>query len=314
MKKRPRIAVVGSNMIDLITNVHRMPKKGETIDAPSFDMGFGGKGANQAVAASKLGAEVCMVTKVGGDLFGREVKRNFSSFGIDTTFVEPVEKVSNGVAPIFVDESGDNYILIVKGANQFLLKEDIDKASEMLKSCDLILLQLEVPVETVYHAVSFGHDNGIPVILNPAPGRKLDFERIRAVEILIPNETELQTITDMPAATEKEVSQAAKVLITKGIQTVIVTLGERGSMLVRGSDVEMVPAVKVETKDTTGAGDAYIGSLAYHYVITGNLLKSMTYAGLYAALSTLSTGTQKSFLSKEEFERHLSGLGSDLFL
>lgn len=314
MQKRPRIAVVGSNMIDLVTNVRRMPKKGETIDAPSFDMGFGGKGANQAVAASRLGSEVCMVTKVGDDLFGREVRRNFASFGIDTTFVEPVEKVSNGVAPIFVDESGDNYILIVKGANLFLTKDDIERAADSLKSCDLILLQLEVPVETVYHAVSFGHRYDIPVILNPAPGRKLDFDRIHTVDILVPNETELETITGLPASTDGQAIQAAKFLLDKGIGKVIVTLGERGSMLIRDGSVETVPAVKVDTRDTTGAGDAYIGSLAYYYIITGDLLKSMAYAGLYAALSTLRTGTQKSFVSKEEFEGHLGGMGSDLYI
>ncbi len=305
MAEKPRIAVVGSNMIDLITNVNRMPRKGETIDAPSFDMGFGGKGANQAVAASMLGADVCMVTKVGGDIFGREVKNNFASFGIDTAFVEPVKDVSNGVAPIFVDEKGDNYILIVKGANEYLAKDDIDRAAEMLAGYDIIILQLEVPVDTVYHTISFAHEKSIPVILNPAPGRALDFERIKTVDIFIPNETELETITGMPTETDEQVEQAAKLLLHKGIGTVIVTLGERGSMLATGDRTEYVPAFEVDTKDTTGAGDAYIGSLAYHYVLTGDLRQSMTRAGLYAALSTLSTGTQKSFVSKEEFEKYL---------
>ncbi len=306
MEKRPKIAVIGSNMIDLITNVRRMPRRGETIDAPSFDMGFGGKGANQAVAASKLGADVVMVTKVGGDMFGREVKRNFESFGIDTSFVEHVENVSNGVAPIFVDESGDNYILIVKGANSFLKEEDIDRASGLLSECDLILLQLEIPLESVYHAIDFGFRNGIPVVLNPAPARKLDFQHICKVDFLIPNETELEILTGLPVQTDEQVQQAAKSLLKKGVKTVIITLGERGSMLVQDAGIRHVPAVKVETKDTTGAGDAYIGSLAYYLVSTKDLAKSMECANLYAALSTLKTGTQKAFIGKDEFEKHMN--------
>lgn len=306
MEKRPKIAVIGSNMIDLITNVRRMPKRGETIDAPSFDMGFGGKGANQAVAASKLGADVVMVTKVGGDMFGREVKRNFESFGIDTSFVEHVENVSNGVAPIFVDESGENYILIVKGANSFLKEEDIDRASSLISECDLILLQLEIPVESVYYAIDFGFKKGIPVVLNPAPARKLDFQHICKVDFLIPNETELEILTGLPVRTDEQVQQAAKSLLKKGVKSVIITLGERGSMLVEDAGIKHVPAVKVETKDTTGAGDAYIGSLAYYLVSTNDLAKSMEYANLYAAISTLKTGTQKAFIEKDEFEKHLN--------
>jgi ribokinase len=302
---RPRIAVVGSNMIDLVTNVSRMPKRGETIEAPSFDLGFGGKGANQAVAASKLGAEVIMVTKVGDDIFGREVKKNFESFGIDVTYVDAVENVSNGVAPIFVDREGDNYILIVKGANSYLKEEDIDRAADTLLSCDLILLQLEIPVESVYHAIDFGYNNNIPVVLNPAPARELDFRYVSRVALLIPNETELEILTGLPVQTAEQVESAAKTLLQKGVKTVIVTLGEKGAMLVKDDTASMIPAVEVETKDTTGAGDAYIGSLAYYYVSTGNLEKSMACANLYAAISTLKTGTQKSFIGKEEFEQHL---------
>ncbi len=299
----PRIAVIGSNMIDFITNVNGMPKKGETLEAPSFDFGFGGKGANQAVAASKLGAEVLMVTKVGGDIFGREVTSNFERFGIDTTFVEAVEGVSNGVAPIFVDQSGNNYILIVKGANGFLKEEDIDRAEELISSCDLILLQLEIPVESVYHAIELGSRHGIPVILNPAPARTLDFEGIRSARVLIPNETELEILSGMPVETLSEIEKAAGSLVDRGISAVIVTLGERGSMLVSGDEAHMVSPYPVKAKDTTGAGDAYIGCLAYYYVKTGDLIQSMELANRYAAVSTLKTGTQKSFIGKEEFER-----------
>ncbi len=299
----PRIAVIGSNMIDLITNVNRMPKRGETVEAPSFDFGFGGKGANQAVAASKLGAEVLMVTKVGGDIFGREVTNNFERFGIDTTFVEAVQGVSNGVAPIFVDESGSNYILIVKGANNHLKGEDIDRAEGEISSCDLILLQLEIPVESVYRAIELGCKHEIPVILNPAPARELDFERIKNVRVLIPNETELEILSGMPVQTISEIKKAASHLVERGIEAVIVTVGERGSMLATGDAVRMVSPYTVQAKDTTGAGDAYIGCLAFFYVLTGDLVQSMEFANRYAAVSTLKTGTQKSFIGKDEFER-----------
>jgi len=305
MNDNPRIAVIGSNMIDLITNVDAMPRKGETVVAPHFDLGFGGKGANQAVAAAMLGAEVVMVTKVGDDFFGREVKHNFESFGIDTTFIEPVENVSNGVAPIFVDQSGDNYILIIKGANSYLKEKDIEKAGGKLIQCDLILLQLEIPIETVYFAIDFGYTHTIPVILNPAPAAELDFERIKKVTMLIPNETELEILTGLPVATLPQIEEAAGMLLHKGVKVVIVTLGEKGSLLVTNDKVELIPAVKVKSKDTTGAGDAFIGSLVYFYIRNGDLVESMKYANHYAAFSTLKTGTQKSFNTREEFENLL---------
>jgi len=299
---KSKITVIGSNMIDLITNIERMPKNGETIDAPDFDLGFGGKGANQAVAAAKLGADVVMVSKVGDDLFGREVINNFNSFGIDTSYVEVVPGTTNGVAPIFVDQEGNNRILIVKGANSHLKPEDIDHARDKILGSAFILLQLEVPLETVYYAIDFGVKNDISVILNPAPARELDFEYIKKVSIFIPNETELETITKLPVNTLDEITKAAKTLISKGLKNVIVTLGEKGSLLVSEKESRLIKGVKVQTRDTTGAGDAFIGSFATFYAESGEIIKSMERANLYAALSTLKTGTQKSFLDKDEFK------------
>ncbi len=303
MRNKPKIAVVGSNMIDLITNINRMPKTGETIEAPHFDLGFGGKGANQAVAAAKLGADVVVVTKVGDDIFGREVKKNFESFGIDSTMVEVVKNTSNGVAPIFVDQEGNNSILIIKGANSFFDKDDVDRAKKKLLGSELILLQLEIPLDVVYYAIEFGFSRNIPVILNPAPAAKLDFNYIKKVSVFIPNETELETITEMPVSSIEDITAAARSLTGRGIKTVIVTIGEKGSLLVTEEEIKLVSARKVDAKDTTGAGDAFIGSFAYYYIKTGDILKSMEYANHYAALSTLNTGTQKSFYSREDFEK-----------
>ncbi|MFW6181973.1 MAG: ribokinase [Spirochaetota bacterium] len=302
---RPRIGVVGSNMMDLITTVSVMPRKGETVEAPSFDMGFGGKGANQAVAAALLGAQVVMVTGVGDDLFGGEVKRNFQRYGIDTSFVKTIPGVSSGVAPIFVDSEGNNSILIVKGANNHLLPGDVEQAKEALKGCDLLLLQLEIPLETVYAAVDLGAGLGIPVLLNPAPAAPLDPGCLEKIHVLVPNETELESLAGMPVDSEEDARRAAEKLLG-GVSRVIVTLGGRGALVVDHGGSIHVPATPVSPRDTTGAGDAFIGSFAFFYVRSGDLEGSVRRAGRYAALSTLSVGTQKSFYSYDQF-RQASG-------
>ena len=185
--KTPRIAVIGSNMVDLVTYVNRMPVRGETVEAPSFEMGHGGKGANQAVAAAKLGAAVVMVTKVGDDMFADNTIRNLASFGVDTKHVRRVPGRSSGVAPIMVEPSGENSILIVKGANADLSPNDIERAAEDLKTCDLILLQLEIPLETVYAAIAFGKQHGVKTLLNPAPATpELDPDKIRDASFWFP--------------------------------------------------------------------------------------------------------------------------------
>src|SRR5579863_6260711 len=246
----PRIAVIGSNMVDLITYVSRMPVKGETVEAPSFEMGHGGKGANQAVAAAKLGASVVMVTKVGDDMFADNTIRNLKSFGIDTAHVERVKGRSSGVAPIMVEPSGENSILIVKGANADLGPADIERAAEALKACDLILLQLEVPLETVYAAIAFGKRHGIRTVLNPAPATpELDPEKVRDVSFFVPNETELAILTGMPVGTDDEIGQAAQSLVKKGVETVILTLGSRGALLTTASGVRRIAPVRVDPID-----------------------------------------------------------------
>jgi len=301
--RKPKITVVGSNMVDLITYIDRMPKEGETIVAPRFEMGFGGKGANQAVAAALLGAEVAMITKVGADMFGPNTKKNFESLGIDTTFVESVPGVSSGVAPIFVDKNSKNSILIIKGANSHLRPSDIDRAKELILSSDIVVMQLEVELETVYHTIALCADAGVPVILNPAPADpRLDVERIRSVSYFAPNETELQTLTGLPTGSMDEVKAAAKSLLAKGIKNVLVTLGDKGCLLLADGKEALVPAHKVKSVDTTGAGDAFIGCFATYLVETGDVAKAMETANKYAAFSTMRPGTQKSFLDRASFE------------
>ncbi len=299
-----KIAFVGSNMVDLITYVDRMPRKGETLEAPTFRMGCGGKGANQAVAAAKLGADVMMVTKVGDDIFADSTIRNFREFGIDTRYVEKVPGTSSGVAPIFVEPSGENSILIVKGANAALKPADVDRAAADLKSCDLIVMQLEVPLETVYHTIAFGARHGIRTLLNPAPAAPdFDVNREKDVTFLVPNESELRLLSGMPVDSEKEIEAAARALVAKGIKLVIVTMGAKGALVVAaGEDVRRVDPVQVKPVDTTGAGDAFIGSFVRYYTDSCDLDAALRMATRYAADSITRHGTQTSYAPVEQFE------------
>ena len=195
MAKRPRIAVVGSANIDLTTFTNQFPKPGETIFGQKFDLGFGGKGANQAVAARLCGAEVFMVARVGSDLFGPATIENFRKQGIDPTHVKQVEGLSSGVAPIFVEPNGQNRILVVKGANDALKPADVDAAAETLKAADCIVLQFEIPLQTVYYTIQFARKHGIRCILNPAPAQPVDLSALKDLDYFVPNESEAETIT-----------------------------------------------------------------------------------------------------------------------
>ncbi|KVT56821.1 ribokinase [Burkholderia ubonensis] len=304
------IAVIGSNMVDLVTYVTRMPMRGETLEAPGFELGCGGKGANQAVAAARLGARVVMVTKVGDDVFADNTIRNFAHAGIDTEHVRKVPGVPSGVAPIFVEPDSSNSILIVKGANRHLKPADIDAAAPKLRECALIVLQLEVELDTVYHAIAFGARHGIPVLLNPAPAvPDLDFERIRPVEFFVPNETELAIVSGMPVDSPETAARAAVSLVERGLRQVIVTLGDKGSLLVSRDGVHHVPGVSVDARDTTGAGDAYIGCFARYYVESRDAAAAMRYACAYAAHSVTGLGTQKSYADVATFERFMRDAG-----
>ncbi|KAA2214015.1 ribokinase [Teichococcus oryzae] len=305
-----RIGVVGSNMVDLISYIDRMPRAGETLAAPSFSMGHGGKGANQAVAAAKLGAEVLMVSRVGEDLFGEGTLRNLGELGIDTRHVRTVPGQQSGVAPIFVEPSGENRILIIKGANEHLLPADVDEAAADLRQCGLILLQLEVPLETVYHTIAWAAREGIEVLLNPAPAvPDLDVSRILAASFLVPNQTELAILTGMPADTPEQAEAAARSLVTRGLKTVIVTLGAEGALLVSDGPAVHVPSLRVQPHDTTGAGDAFIGAFAQHYVRSRDVAAAMAWGASYAADAITRPGTQKAFADLTAFRRFREARG-----
>jgi ribokinase len=293
MAHRPKIAVVGSANIDLTTFTNQFPKPGETIFGQRFDLGFGGKGANQAVAARLCGAEVFMVARVGDDLFGPATIENFRKLGIDTTHVKQIEGLSSGVAPIFVEPNGQNRILVVKGANDALKPADVDAAAETLKAADCIVLQFEIPLETVYYTIQFARRHGIRCILNPAPAQSVELSELKGLDYFVPNESEAETITAQSAKDLADAKKCAQQLLASGVKRVIITLGANGSLLA-SADV-----------DSSGAGDAFIGSFAVFLGEGVPEREAVRRANLYAALSTTGVGTQKSFYDRARFDDEL---------
>ncbi|HJE66982.1 ribokinase [Pseudomonas oryzihabitans] len=304
-----KIAVIGSNMVDLITYIERLPVQGETLEAPDFALGCGGKGANQAVAAAKLGSEVLMVTKVGDDLFADNTLANFRRFGIDTRHVTRAPGRSSGVAPIFVQPDSHNSILIVKGANAALGPADIQAAEADLRDCALIVLQLEIALETVYAAIDCGQRLGIPVLLNPAPAvADLSAAHLARLDYFVPNETELALVSGLPVADRDSAFAAARVLAGRGIRHVVVTLGAAGALYVGEEGEFSLPGLRVAAIDTTGAGDAFIGCFAHCRVQGLGLREAMQRAVAYSALSVTGRGTQTSYPEAAAFEDYLASL------
>ncbi|HTS66012.1 MAG TPA: ribokinase [Candidatus Acidoferrales bacterium] len=303
MNGTPRIVVVGSANIDLVTYTDEFPRPGETIFGREFSLGFGGKGANQAVAARLCGAETAMVARVGEDLFGPATIENFASRGIDVSHVKVTPGVSSGVAPIFVESSGQNRIWVVKGANDKLMPEDVEAAAGLIERADFIVLQLEIPLQTVFHTLRFARSRGIRTILNPAPGQPLDLEAAGFAEYVTPNETEAEALAGMPVGNLAEARACAQSLLARGLRRVIITLGANGCLLAEPGRMQHVPPFAVTPVDTTGAGDAFTGSLACFLAEGYEEAEALSRANLYAALSTLAPGTQKSFVKRERFEQ-----------
>ena len=302
MTSTPHIAVVGSANADLIMFSSEFPQPGKTISGASFDLGFGGKGANQAIAARLVGADVLMVAKVGNDLFGEATIKNFSSFGIHTTHVRIVEGAPTGVASIFVEPDGQNRIIVIKGANDCLTAADVDAAAKELCCVDTIIVQFEIPLETIYHTVRFARAHKIRCIVNPAPALAANLAELTDVDYFIPNESEAELITGLPVLTVEDAAACAAVLLDQGFRRIVITLGARGSLIAGAAGHVHVPPFPITAVDTTGAGDAFIGSLAVFLAEGASEKDAVARANLYAALSTSRVGTQKSFLKRIDFE------------
>lgn len=297
----PSICVVGACNIDLISYVPRMPAMGETLHGSRFQMGFGGKGANQAVMAAKLGARVTMISKLGRDVFGENTLKNFERFGIATRHVHVTERASSGVAPIAVDEEGRNSIIIVTGANDLLTAEEIEAARSEIAASDVLVCQLEIPLAISQAALRVAREEGVRTIFNPAPAKpELPAEVYSLSDILCPNESETEMLTGMPVSSLAECEAAARELLRRGAGTVILTLGERGSMVVTPQGAEHVPAERVRALDSTGAGDAFVGSLACFLAEGMSVSEAVRKAGAVATQSVLRPGTQSSFPTRDE--------------
>lgn len=300
-----RIAVVGSSVMDLVTYSRKFPAGGETILADRFDLGFGGKGANQAVAARLCGAEVAMVSCVGDDAFGPAYLENFARYGIDAGGVQRVVGESTGAATILVEpDSGQNRILVALGANQKISPATIDQAEAVIAGADCLVMQCEMPLAAVYHAAAFAARRGIVAMLNVAPAQRVDLARLPGLDYLIVNETEAETLSGRAVRDRAEADAcAAQLLEGSPVQRVIITLGRDGAILATRERREHVAAFAMQAVDTTGAGDAFIGSFATFLSEGMAELDAVGRANLYAGLSTLRPGTQKSFLTRSAFER-----------
>ncbi|HVU10470.1 MAG TPA: ribokinase [Phototrophicaceae bacterium] len=297
MIDRPQICVVGSCNTDLIVRVPRQPEAGETLRGQNFRIGFGGKGANQAVMAARLGAQVSMIGKLGHDTFGENTVANFREQGIDTTYIFFDEREASGVALIEVnDVSGQNSIVVASGANDTLSPDDVRQASAAITSAQILICQLEVPPETTREALRIAREANVTTIFNPAPASVVDDEIMALTDILIPNEVETGMLIGSKVEGDQQAFAAARALQARGAQTVIVTLGSRGALLVEGDqEPQLIVAEKVQAVDTTGAGDAFVGSFAYLLASGRSMIDAANRACAIATRSVLKPGTQSSF-------------------
>lgn len=290
-----RITVVGSANIDLTFRAARLPRPGETVFGSDFYRGFGGKGANQAVAAARLGADVALVGRVGADEFGRAIRGQLGREGIDVTHLAEDPERPTGTAVILVDDAGENAIVGVPGANLGLTPEHMRAAAPLLQASAVVLAPCETMIETLTEAYLIAHAAGCRCILNPAPARELPAELLRAIDVLVPNESELQTLVGRELGTLDAVTAAANELRARGPRTVIVTLGPRGALVVGDEGAVHLPGIPVTAVDTSGAGDAFCGALTVGLAAGDSLPDAARRANQVAARSVTRAGTQASF-------------------
>lgn len=303
----PEICVVGSSNQDLFNIVDEMPRPGETIHGKSFFTSFGGKGANQAVMAARLGAKVTMVTRLGNDSFGKEIIANFRNNKINTDKVFISDGTATGIAVICVDRKGENSIIVTPGANALLSKKDIDSASGVIAGSGLILCQLEVPLETVIHALKTAHKSNIITVLNVSPvPKKFSSEIFKLTNVMCLNEIEAEVISGCKTDSMKGIEKAAREILKRGTKSVVITLGANGCFVVSEKSLPVhLSSPKVKTVDTTGAGDCFLGSLSYFLACGKDICNAAEKAGIIAAESVKKKGTQISYPEKSNLPKTL---------
>jgi ribokinase len=293
-------------MIDLISYVPRFPQMGETLHGTEFRMGYGGKGANQAIMAAKLGSKVVMVSKVGDESFGAGTLENFKKNGVSTSFVYKSKEEFSGVAPIFVTPKGENSIVIVSGSNNKLTAMEIEKASDEIKQSSYLICQLEIEVELSLIALRLAKKLGVSTILNPAPARSsLPEEIYKLTDIFCPNESEAELLTGKKINSMTDIEEMAKQFVTAGAKSVIITLGENGCYVLSNGVGKHISANKVSVVDSTGAGDAFVGALAHFLDLGIDIFESSKRASAVATISVQGKGTQSSFPERDQLPSEL---------
>ena len=286
----------------MVVTSSRIPVPGETILGGSFAVMPGGKGANQAVAAARLGADVTFVTRIGTDIFGDEAYNHYKNDQIDTSHIVRDEETPSGIAMIMVDAEGENAIAVASGANMKLAIEDVDRAEQAIADADIMILQLEVSYESVQHAAALAAKHSVPVILNPAPARDMDDALLQHVDYLTPNETEARILTGVDVTDNASADRAARVLLSRGVSTVILTLGAKGAWWATPDSSGSVTTATVHPVDTTAAGDAFNGGLAVALARGLPLVRAIRYANHAGAVSVTRPGAQPSLPTEREVE------------
>ena len=304
-----KIVVVGSSNTDMIVKLSHLPKPGETVSGGAFSTAAGGKGANQAVAAARAGADVGLVARVGDDSFGEQAIAGFVGDGIDVRYVTRDSGAPSGVALIFVDDGGENCIAVAPGANGRVTPEDVEAAKELITGAQALVMQLETPIDTVARAAALASRHGVRVILNPAPAQPLSDEILANVSILTPNESEAEMLTGIQVSDDAGAEEAARALAAKGVDTVILTLGSRGAFVFDSGSGALVPGFEVQAVDTTAAGDVFNGSLAVGLAEGKPLADAVRFANAAAALSVTKLGAQPSAPTRSEIDAFLGENG-----
>ena len=302
MDNKPKVTIVGSFMMDLVVKAKRRPKKGETLIGEEFGMFTGGKGCNQAIAAARLGAHTCMVGRLGADLFGDKFMEALAEENIVSDYVVRDPEVGTGVGTPVIDADGDNSIIIIPRANMRLSVEDVERAEPAIAGADVLILQLEVPLEASERAAEIAKSAGTTVILNPAPARDLPDTFLSKVDILTPNETETEMLSGISVKDQADAQKAAKVLLDKGVSAVILTLGSKGALLLTSEITKLVPAYKVDVVDTTAAGDAFCGALATALASGKSLEEATEYANAAGAFAVTIMGAGPSMPTASQLE------------
>ncbi len=303
-----KIVVVGSSNTDMVVRSPRIPRGGETLLGSDFTMVPGGKGANQAVCAAKLGAEVTFVARIGDDVFGQRSLDNFRSVGIDTQFITRDKTATSGIALITVDNNGENSIVVAPGANYRLSPQDIDSAAHKIKLADIVLIQLEIPPQTVDYTIELAHKIGVKVVLNPAPIRPMSPEIIKMVDVLAPNQHEAaELIGRAGQGDDLDAPDAAEQLLQMGAKRVVITLGSRGAYATDGKVGDYVDSIKVTPVDTTAAGDAFTASLSCALAEGLDLFEAARFANRAAAIAVTRLGAQSSLPTRAEVDSQLFG-------